>query len=386
MVGASSRVRGAHGVRRQSVGSPGAPRRRHPEPPHVRVERAPHPRGRPAPPGRPAVGPSSSRRSAPARTATPRPAPPSRRWAPTPTLLLATHEPGATAGLGHHRAPAAGRPRRAPRRARRRRRRVARPPGAPPAPPSAARPVGGARCVHAVGGTATGGALAAYVEAAVLASWASPRWTRDGAVAGCAAGGVGRRHRHRGRRGRRTARWCGPAPSSSPAAWRPRRRTPRTRPGWRGQARTVARRTGLDVQVWDERGCGPAASAASSRSARARPRRRGWCASTTSRAGATASTPRVVLVGKGITFDTGGLQVKPVDGMVGMKTDMSGAAIVLAVLSACRELDGAGAGHRACSPSPRTPSGEAPTAPVTSSRTTAGAPSRSATPTPRAAS
>jgi leucyl aminopeptidase len=55
-------------------------------------------------------------------------------------------------------------------------------------------------------------------------------------------------------------------------------------------------------------------------------------------AGATTSTPRVVLVGKGITFDTGGLQVKPVDGMVGMKTDMSGAAIVLAVLSACREL------------------------------------------------
>jgi leucyl aminopeptidase len=46
-----------------------------------------------------------------------------------------------------------------------------------------------------------------------------------------------------------------------------------------------------------------------------------------------------VLVGKGITFDTGGLQVKPVDGMVGMKTDMSGAAIVLAVLAACRDLD-----------------------------------------------
>ena len=45
-----------------------------------------------------------------------------------------------------------------------------------------------------------------------------------------------------------------------------------------------------------------------------------------------------MLVGKGITFDTGGLQVKPVDGMVGMKTDMSGAAVVLAVLSACREL------------------------------------------------
>ena len=50
------------------------------------------------------------------------------------------------------------------------------------------------------------------------------------------------------------------------------------------------------------------------------------------------STPRVVLVGKGITFDTGGLQVKPVDGMLGMKTDMSGAAVVLAVLASCAEL------------------------------------------------
>ncbi len=56
-------------------------------------------------------------------------------------------------------------------------------------------------------------------------------------------------------------------------------------------------------------------------------------------AGATSATPRVVLVGKGITFDTGGLQVKPVDGMLGMKTDMSGSAIVLAVLAACRELE-----------------------------------------------
>lgn len=46
----------------------------------------------------------------------------------------------------------------------------------------------------------------------------------------------------------------------------------------------------------------------------------------------------VVLVGKGITFDTGGLSIKPRDGMVGMKTDMAGAAAVLAVLAACRDL------------------------------------------------
>ncbi len=48
--------------------------------------------------------------------------------------------------------------------------------------------------------------------------------------------------------------------------------------------------------------------------------------------------PHVVLVGKGITFDSGGLSLKPADGMMTMKTDMSGAAIVLAVMSACADL------------------------------------------------
>ncbi|MDA8369584.1 MAG: leucyl aminopeptidase [Nocardiopsaceae bacterium] len=46
----------------------------------------------------------------------------------------------------------------------------------------------------------------------------------------------------------------------------------------------------------------------------------------------------VVLVGKGITFDTGGLSLKPNDNMSLMKTDMSGAAVVLGVLSALAEL------------------------------------------------
>jgi leucyl aminopeptidase len=47
---------------------------------------------------------------------------------------------------------------------------------------------------------------------------------------------------------------------------------------------------------------------------------------------------RVVLVGKGITFDSGGLSLKSPDGMITMKTDMSGAAAVIAVMSALREL------------------------------------------------
>ncbi|GII80207.1 hypothetical protein Sru01_51890 [Sphaerisporangium rufum] len=46
----------------------------------------------------------------------------------------------------------------------------------------------------------------------------------------------------------------------------------------------------------------------------------------------------VVLVGKGITFDSGGLSLKPTDGMKFMKTDMAGGAVVIAVLGALRDL------------------------------------------------
>jgi leucyl aminopeptidase len=47
---------------------------------------------------------------------------------------------------------------------------------------------------------------------------------------------------------------------------------------------------------------------------------------------------RVVLVGKGVTFDSGGLSLKPSDSMMDMKIDMAGAAAVLsAVEAAARE-------------------------------------------------
>jgi len=46
----------------------------------------------------------------------------------------------------------------------------------------------------------------------------------------------------------------------------------------------------------------------------------------------------IVLVGKGITFDTGGLSLKPADGMIGMKYDMCGAATVLGTLKTIAEL------------------------------------------------
>jgi len=43
------------------------------------------------------------------------------------------------------------------------------------------------------------------------------------------------------------------------------------------------------------------------------------------------------LVGKGITFDTGGLSLKPAEGMVGMKYDMAGAATVMAAMLSIAE-------------------------------------------------
>lgn len=61
----------------------------------------------------------------------------------------------------------------------------------------------------------------------------------------------------------------------------------------------------------------------------------------------TPATPdaarHVVVVGKGITYDTGGLSIKPREAMVPMKTDMTGAAVALATVLAAAE---AGVAHR----------------------------------------
>ncbi len=52
-----------------------------------------------------------------------------------------------------------------------------------------------------------------------------------------------------------------------------------------------------------------------------------------------AKHPRVTLVGKGVCFDTGGLDIKPSSGMILMKKDMGGAATAL---TAARMIMGAG--------------------------------------------
>lgn len=52
-----------------------------------------------------------------------------------------------------------------------------------------------------------------------------------------------------------------------------------------------------------------------------------------------AAAPPMVLVGKGITFDSGGISIKPAASMEDMKMDMAGGAAVLATLQALSRLD-----------------------------------------------
>src|SRR5690554_2595807 len=54
--------------------------------------------------------------------------------------------------------------------------------------------------------------------------------------------------------------------------------------------------------------------------------------------GAAASEKPYVLVGKGITFDTGGISLKPGANMEQMKFDMGGAASVLGAFEACVDM------------------------------------------------
>lgn len=51
------------------------------------------------------------------------------------------------------------------------------------------------------------------------------------------------------------------------------------------------------------------------------------------------SGPTLGLIGKGVTFDTGGISLKPGAGMAEMKMDMSGAAAVLEAVAAIAELE-----------------------------------------------
>ena len=101
-------------------------------------------------------------------------------------------------------------------------------------------------------------------------------------------------------------------------------------------ARRIARESGLSIKVWDSRrleregyngliavGKGSAHPPHMIRLAYRAKRR---------------SARTLALVGKGVTFDTGGISLKPSDKMWEMKGDMSGAAAVLAAMKAIGKL------------------------------------------------
>ncbi len=101
------------------------------------------------------------------------------------------------------------------------------------------------------------------------------------------------------------------------------------------QARGISRRYGMEVSALDRAGIeeeGLTGLAAVGRSARNEPRfivlehRRGGDAAP------------IVLVGKAVTFDSGGISIKPSSGMEDMKFDMSGGAAVLGAMEAVGAL------------------------------------------------
>lgn len=52
----------------------------------------------------------------------------------------------------------------------------------------------------------------------------------------------------------------------------------------------------------------------------------------------TGAKKKIALVGKGVTFDSGGISLKPSDSMISMKCDMAGAAAVIGAFSALKNL------------------------------------------------
>jgi leucyl aminopeptidase len=110
-------------------------------------------------------------------------------------------------------------------------------------------------------------------------------------------------------------------------------------PAWLAdQALALAGEAGLDVTVWDEKqladeGFGGILGVGQASATPPRLIRLDYTPRKASR-----RTPTVVLVGKGITFDTGGLTLKPHEAMVSMKRDMTGGAVVMSVLAALADV------------------------------------------------
>ena len=106
-------------------------------------------------------------------------------------------------------------------------------------------------------------------------------------------------------------------------------------PAWlAAQAEELAAANGLDVRVWDEHqlaaeGFGGIIGVGQASATPPRLIRLDYTPKKARR-----RTPTVVLVGKGITFDSGGLTIKPGEAMSTMKRDMTGGAVVMSTMAA----------------------------------------------------
>ena len=100
------------------------------------------------------------------------------------------------------------------------------------------------------------------------------------------------------------------------------------------EARVLARESGLEVRVWDEDALRSEGYPGLISVGQGSPRPPRLIVLRHRPEGAGGSGRHLALVGKGITFDTGGISLKPPSGMWTMKGDMSGAAAVLRAMSA----------------------------------------------------
>jgi leucyl aminopeptidase len=103
------------------------------------------------------------------------------------------------------------------------------------------------------------------------------------------------------------------------------------------EAEKFAEEFGLGIEVWDQdrlerERCGALLGVARGS---ARPPR----LVILSHRGAAPDAPVLALVGKGVTFDSGGLSIKPSEGMQAMKCDMAGAATVFGAMQAIARLE-----------------------------------------------
>jgi leucyl aminopeptidase len=111
-------------------------------------------------------------------------------------------------------------------------------------------------------------------------------------------------------------------------------------PGWLAdRAAGLAEEHGLDLEVWDEtqladEGFGGIVAVGKGSATPPRLIQLGYTPEKKRRGAA-----HVVLIGKGITFDTGGLSIKPAEAMLNMKRDMTGAGVVLATMAALARMD-----------------------------------------------